>query len=994
MAVISAVIVIVAIAAAPHHPAQAQSTVPNISLNGIYNGGGIASVQLSLSGSGPFTENFQVAVCFQEQGRNGNRIDCAHTPWAASSTPSDMSYNTVLGVPNNITDSNYSKWWSDWSAAPQQSLDANWTATNVVPNYFVDWEEYNYGSGWYEVEPSLFMRTAPLSTGQIITNVQLGFEQIDVNDINQMYNAANTVIDANTCSGAPANGVVPWVITPIGGGNAVGTIGVQGSGNVWSFQDPGASYAYTYGNCAAAGSYGSGQVTNSGPADYFRVYLAAGAYNAANPNNNIPTSTTPSTKMTIGTNGSPLTFTIQNTGSAPWTSNIKTFVSSTGVCDGGGTQPDPTQGHPVGTACVSTYSNSSNIFQLAHVSGMFGTGLDPLRFSQSTQETCSIGSTMGCADSSCNSDSQACQSSGYCSNSGVTDQSQCWESGGSWTQGCNSQWVNQVSCTQTGGDSSVEPGQTATFKLPSLTAPATPRNYTEQWQMKNGSASFGSVIPVNIQVGPGNTPSSVATNTITVTSQNAVTQGPVNATWDITDMGSGPLPATDPSFLNYDGDVCDLVGNTLCHGSSQTYTNQPAVNTAMPSVSYGSVTMVTSSIALYNPADSSLYSFNSVRVTPATQKKVGVIDTLLSLTKSVFGSTAEAWVLQQSAAQTLTATQPVNYTILWDPTANIAVSSTSPLSLTSVVGNPASGQVQITNNGAPGSQIASWSQTVTYTNGSGWLSVSPPSSAVPMNQGDTQTVTINVSSTGLSAGTTYKAKIDFTGTGQGSSASDAYLDVSYAVTASPSSVTGVTITGCSPSSIDTNGTSNCTATVSGTGNYDNTVTWSSSIGTMTSTGGDSAKFASSNPGTATIKACSTSSPSICDTTPVVVTQAPIACTPGVNCPKCTDPIISAAPTSIVIPESSVLSYKCDNVTSCTLTGNDGSNYTNNLKWVDSTTASGTQSVTPLNTTVYTFSCTNSGYSPQSATVSLPVKVTVGGTSRCEQNPNGAGCPGQ
>ena len=299
--------------------------------------------------------------------------------------------------------------------------------------------------------------------------------------------------------------------------------------------------------------------------------------------------------------------------------------------------------------------------------------------------------------------------------------------------------------------------------------------------------------------------SAVATGTITVTSENAATNGPVNAAWDMTDLGSGPLPATDPSILNYDGDVCDWVGNELCHGSSQTYVNQPAANTATPSASYGSVTMLTNDITLYNPADSALYSFNSVRMTPIAQKKIGVIDALLSLTKSIFDSTAEAFVLQQPAMQTLTATQPVNYTILWNPIANIAVSSTNPLSLTSTQGSSTSGQVQISNTGAPGSTL-----TWTTTSDSSWLTATPSADASGLtndNSGNdaSEMVTINAASQPVGS---YTGHITFYGTsapGNPSNPLQFTLTVSYTVTpANPgNAVTSVTIVNCNPSSIDT-----------------------------------------------------------------------------------------------------------------------------------------------------------------------------------------------
>jgi hypothetical protein len=49
-------------------------------------------------------------------------------------------------------------------------------------------------------------------------------------------------------------------------------------------------------------------------------------------------------------------------------------------------------------------------------------------------------------------------------------------------------------------------------------------------------------------------------------------------------------------------------------------------------------------------------------------------------------------------------------------------------------------------------------------------------------------------------------------------------------------------------------------------------------------------------------------------------------------------------------------------------------------------------VAPSITTTYTLTCVNGNYSDDS--VNSTAQVTVSGSSRCEQNPNGAGCPGQ
>jgi hypothetical protein len=93
------------------------------------------------------------------------------------------------------------------------------------------------------------------------------------------------------------------------------------------------------------------------------------------------------------------------------------------------------------------------------------------------------------------------------------------------------------------------------------------------------------------------------------------------------------------------------------------------------------------------------------------------------------------------------------------------------------------------------------------------------------------------------------------------------------------------------------------------------------------------------------------------------------------------PSLTASPASIVVPNSSNLSYSCSHVTACQLSGGQfGSRY--------DAAASDNISVTPSSTTTYTLTCANGKYSNDSATSNAQVIV---GSSYCEQNPNGVGC---
>ncbi len=695
---------------------------PNPSIATI-SGSGAAEYDITLPSDGPFANDFQIQLCIYSSNGTTNPYVCFTSPLASQSIDGAATGQWKVTASGASTLSNTGN-WSEWG----WSGSAN--------------EMVTQGGGNASIT---IIKGNPLPAGVIITNLKIGME-ISEDSQGQLV---GTTDYGNYIWGLPC--------APIS--NAYGQSIPSGE------YDPGSMGALFVGGSPY--STDSGQIwsahskdcDNAFDPDDARVYMSDDMLDAAGTSNNIPTTFNTSQTVTNGSDGNPLEITVKNTGASAWTSDQSTVIAGSqqpgSTCDGPG-GAEPSTSDAVGTSCTVSLSNYSNVFELQHVSGSFGVGSNPAQYSQVSQQTCTVSSTQACSNSSC-SDQESCEApvSGYCTVRSCSE-SMCRPAefggcGGTWESGCGSTWGNSIQCSTTGGDSNVEPGQSVAFKLNSLTAPATPGAYTETWQMEDGPGNpFGSQMPVSITVGnvATTTPTSttVATGTITVTSEDAVTNGPVNAAWDITDLGSGPLPATDPSILNYDGDVCDWVGNELCHGSSQTYVNQPAVNTATPSSSYGSVTMLTNKITLYNPADSALYSFNSVRMTPIAQKKIGVIDALLSLTKSIFDSTAEAFVLQQPAMQTLTAAGAVNYTILWNPIANIAVSSTNPLSLTSTQGSSTSGQVQISNTGAPGSTL-----TWTTTSDSSWLTATPSADASGLtndNSGNdaSEMVTINAAS--------------------------------------------------------------------------------------------------------------------------------------------------------------------------------------------------------------------------------------------------------
>lgn len=433
--------------------------------------------------------------------------------------------------------------------------------------------------------------------------------------------------------------------------------------------------------------------------------------------------------------------------------------------------------------------------------------------------------------------------------------------------------------------------------------------------------------------------------------------------------------------------------------------------------------MLNSSISLLN--GSSPYALKSIQLAPIAQKQGGLINTMLSLTKSVFGSTAEAFTIPPAnpLAQTLSPGSTAAFVILWNPIANIAVSPAA-MPLTAAAGGTASGQVQVSNTGAPGSTLT-WSSSIAYTNGSGWLSVSPASDATGLTNGASgnasENATITANAAGLAVGT-YTGTVTFTGdstvwpspgplvntvtvtftvTGIGGSGYDCANNAcssvgsgaQYGSVAScdaacgfSGSVSGMTVS-CNPSSIYTNGTSTCTATVDGSGGYSSGVIWSATAGTIDQSGNYTGPGTT---GTVTVTATSEQDPTQSGQTEITVNTAPPPTCNGANCQAvCSSPTLTASPSSIVVPESSSLTYGCSNVTQCTLTGG-GLDETQTLPTPGTITGSAT--TTPSMTTTYTLTCVNGDYSSDSTNAS--VQVVVGGSSLCEQNPNGAGCSGQ
>jgi hypothetical protein len=184
---------------------------------------------------------------------------------------------------------------------------------------------------------------------------------------------------------------------------------------------------------------------------------------------------------------------------------------------------------------------------------------------------------------------------------------------------------------------------------------------------------------------------------------------------------------------------------------------------------------------------------------------------------------------------------------------------------------------------------------------------------------------------------------------------------------------------CSPSSILLGATTQCYADLGGVAQTNTTWTIAGSAGGSIDASG---VYDPTSGGSETVTGTLPDGTSGNATVTVIVIPA---CGGAADCQAVCSPLLTANPTIITVPETSNLSYSCTHVTQCKLSGGqfDGGTVE---------PASDTIQVDPTVTTPYTLNCVNSVYSDSSASSSAT--VTVNGSNRCEQNPNGAGCAGQ
>jgi len=453
-----------------------------------------------------------------------------------------------------------------------------------------------------------------------------------------------------------------------------------------------------------------------------------------------------------------------------------------------------------------------------------------------------------------------------------------------------------------------------------------------------------------------------ATGTITVVSQNSVTGKSVQASWDFSGIDQHGYPV-DPCS----GGCTDLNGKTYNNAVLGMYQLNP------------------SSIPPNN------YVLRSVEKSPIAQIKNPIVAFFANLINKAEAVAVCGFVNvgNQSCSPNSLALRlanpgdSANFTINWTPLGTIDV--TPPPGLTSSNPSPQMGIAD--TNGAPGSSVNNLSvESVNYGSGpSGWLSI-PDLSGITLNQGASPTdVTVTATSFPAGCGSGCTATVIL----QGITVGKTVFSSPFSVTLTVSNGSGISVSIAPTSaSVQTGAAQPFTPTVLNDSSHAG-VTWTLSgsgcsgatCGTLSSgssLSGVSVTYTASSslpsPAAVTIKATSVTDATKSASAVITVTA------PSLPPPTCT---LTPSPTSVIVPGTTTLKYKCLNVPQgtygCSLTDSNGTPYPPVTR-SGPDTVSGTQTAAPTVNTQYTITCVGPHGSQASATVS--VSVTNPGTGEC------------
>jgi hypothetical protein len=423
-----------------------------------------------------------------------------------------------------------------------------------------------------------------------------------------------------------------------------------------------------------------------------------------------------------------------------------------------------------------------------------------------------------------------------------------------------------------------------------------------------------------------------------------------------------------------------------CSGTSATYKNIPIG---------GDPVGVSPNATSAGP----LYALRGVEERPsiALKKNSSLIGDLFALSRGLLAGVANAATVCSYVgtpgqpcpsadlnvpAQTLVNSGDIaNFTILWDPLAAMTV---TPQTLALDSSNAPSGNVTITNSGAPGSQL-SWTADTTST----WLSLSSGLGSITNTASGnaTQSLKLTASPSGLSDGT-YNATVNFSGrstlANPGKQTCPTFSS-SVTVTYTVGSGSGNPCPDCvTPSSTPTISITPSASTIP-LGSSEQLMIDSTSATTCAQTG-DWAGSACS--GSVTVTPNATGTLTYVDTATNVngtaQAQATVTVTgasgpnststpPSPSTPSCT---VQASPSSVTPGSASTLSFNCVNITpaNCLMyvaSGPSETEFTFPASDMSGSTLSGTVSEKPTAQTLYTVDCGDGVTASATVTVTNP-----------------------
>lgn len=477
---------------------------------------------------------------------------------------------------------------------------------------------------------------------------------------------------------------------------------------------------------------------------YYRT-LSFSSLNARLVSDNIPTSFSASETKSLGTDGQPLKVRLQNSGSITWLSDQQQDVSQSGSCtadtNADGVNDCPLDSASIGTFCSVDRDYKSSKYKLQHTSGPFVISGDPVQYRNRVNIRCEVVATDTCSTQfgpggvDCTQDQQICEQTSGCFDTNGQEIFGCTQLScggfigigdpcefGQWQEGCGALWGpfdQSAQVVSQSGPTSIASGASVDFFILSMTAPSVSGNHTDTFQMQG--SQFGSILTAN-----SNVTSNVGT--IQVNSKNAVTLQPISSSGSV----------SGPQTFNYSS------------VSSQTFSNAQQGNyNFLPTPGSAG-----SGYTLQN-IEGRIDSF-------ASAFKEG---DMIGIARSFIGLIAKAYVTSSScgsggtnssATCWLAGASSVTFDVAWSPLPAISVSPASLSFSTQQGTNPGNQTATISNNGSPGSTL-NWNSSISYSSGSGWLSLSP-ALGNGIAQGGSQNISVIVTSASLGVGT-YNATV-------------------------------------------------------------------------------------------------------------------------------------------------------------------------------------------------------------------------------------------